>query len=265
MCLMLWLAITCTVLGPNRTSISYTGDAALRKAQIMCFFAGVAVDCVLDIAWGVPYRCTTSYFVMMILKLNVLSTCLYALLRGFDMTNSFLIDNKLSSYLNFQSLAVGILVLIALLFAVVRQEWPTTLHSLRHQIEDSEHVILAIRRSQALLGRCQLTAREFVDLEEVDEAISVHQEQMANCTSSMFHPTVREVLEQLVNLRKQAQSKSYMKLRSLRNSMATFRHKLDARDRALVFLPHSRKMILLKLLALRFLIGDRKFEQTIDF
>jgi hypothetical protein len=104
---------------------------------------------------------------------------------------------------------------------------------------------------------------EFVDVDLLNKLIGQVQEQLpsAEQRQSLFLSTLRETLTALVEIRTRAGTSSYFrKLETLRSSMATFRQRLDARDKSLIFLPKKNKMILLKMLALRFIIGDRKFE-----
>jgi len=261
--LMLWLAVISVLTGPDVSTINYTEQPFKRHTQVLCFVVGLAVDLLFDVLLGFPYRCGSSTLVMLCFKLNLFVTGMYAVLRAMDLSNSFLVDRSLSEFLKGQSLVAGCVIFLLYAWCLKWGRWPTDKSSLRQEVQGSHDLIIAIRESRAVLARYQLAQREFVDIEAVDARIDVHQQQLDHM--SLFRPTAREVMEQLVNMKRSSLASSFMGLRSLRNAMATFRQRLDARDRSMRFLTRSRKMILLKLLVIRCLVGDRKFQPLIDF
>jgi len=262
-------AISSVVLAPDIPNIQSDGLEKDRMLQIGCFTGFVLLDFIFDLTLGgFPYRHASSNWMMFAFKLNLMFTSVYACLRGFNLTNSFLVDRKLSAFLKVQSCFVALWAVVVVIWCLVNQirsgasVWMTSHKSLYRDLDEGHEEIKAIRYAQAACARYEMSLPEFVDVQLLNKLIIAVQEQLpkAEARDSLFISTLREALTALVEIRSRAGTSSYFhRLENLRSSMATFRQRLDARDKSLIFLPRAKKMMLLKLCAVRFLMGNRKF------
>jgi len=268
MIIMLFMAAAAVVTQPEIKTVGDNGESTDRSIHIGSFTFLLLLDFVLDVSLGgLPFRHASSNFILLTLKLNLLTTSIYAALRGFSLTNAFLVDRKLTAFLWVQGAAVLIFFFLVVIFCIVQHVrkgsdiWMTSLKNLYKELDQSDEIIQIIRRSHAACARYEMSLPEFIDVELLNGLINDVQREIprAEKNESLFMSTLRETLTVLVEIRARAGTASYFhKLQTLRNSMATFRQRLDARDKALIFMPKKKKMMLLKLVALRFLIGNRK-------
>merc|ERR1711988_1425072 len=119
------------------------------------------------------------------------------------LTNAFLVDSNLTDFLKYQHVILGTLLVLAMAHGFFQDAWPTRMATLFPHIKDRKRMLHEIRQARALLARYALVQSEFVDLARVDAHIRTLQVylQHAEEDSSVFVSTLREVLEDLVNLR----------------------------------------------------------------
>jgi len=230
---------------------------------------------------GAALRHLSSFSIPISLSIDVWQAC--------DLENSFLNPSTLVNFLKIQGIISFCIFVVATLEALYqrwrKRHWQITPKRLRplKQSFEGQSLLRALREAKALLARYQLVKYEFVDLELVEKHVSEVQQHLRAAEEaseagldkfdlSLFILPMREVLEDLVDLRRSSKDCSYLRYKphkersetwaplELRQNMPVFRARMDARDRTHIFMAPRMKRILLKLLAIRVFIGDRRFE-----
>eukprot|EP00753_Platysulcus_tardus_P004942 PLAT12776.2.p1 GENE.PLAT12776.2~~PLAT12776.2.p1 ORF type:complete len:495 (-),score=227.51 PLAT12776.2:51-1535(-) len=212
-----------------------------------------------------PFRCSSSNWITLTLVWMLVYDCFIGLLSANGVRSALTVDSTLAAVLLFSHIGVAIWLAFIVFTATVSQtRWPTTARRTRTAVRKVElagapGLVPAIMDAQDMLEQLHGVPLPLVPIDVLNHEISrLHQLWLvARRTDCLLRHTAKDLLQDMVGKRDASKKWSVFPYPRLAKHMADFRARLDHRERELILVPRKRRRILLKLLCLRAIIGDR--------
>eukprot|EP00164_Ancoracysta_twista_P010446 GFYU01015757.1.p1 GENE.GFYU01015757.1~~GFYU01015757.1.p1 ORF type:complete len:799 (+),score=159.78 GFYU01015757.1:384-2780(+) len=264
---------------------------------VVCFFFFL-----LYCVFHMPYRHSSSNIVFIAVMWSVLTNAGFGYMKAAEINNAILVDSNLVACLQWINVTALVVVAMAFVAGVIghihdffpdfnlfgclgdanpvtswmigvwdsfwdsfiEYGWNVNSCYIDRVTKGHLNYVAAIRSGKHFLEHNVTISPEFVKLDELEDIIDEVHDCWADAKllEHQLETKLHDILVDLVALVRIVEPRSFLPNDHLEEHLGPFRRRLDQRELDLILVPPRNRSLLLKLLAVRAFIGDRRFPKT---